>query len=55
MRERRFGTFERALRIPETVDSNKIEARFKKGVLRVTLLKTGESKKPVRKIELKGE
>jgi HSP20 family protein len=33
MRERRFGSFERALRISDTVDADKIEASFKKGVL----------------------
>ncbi|MBV8108101.1 MAG: Hsp20/alpha crystallin family protein [Hyphomicrobiales bacterium] len=55
VRERRFGSFERALRIPETVDSNKIEASFKKGVLTVTLPKTAEAQKPVKKIEVKGE
>jgi HSP20 family protein len=54
MRERRFGTFERALRIPETVDADKIEASFKKGVLTVTLPKTAEAQKPVKKIEVKG-
>ena len=40
MRERRFGSFERALRIPESVDTDKIEASFKKGVLTVMLPKT---------------
>jgi len=55
MRERRFGSFERALRIPETVDPDKIEASFKRGVLTVTLPKTAEAQKPVKKIEVKGE
>jgi len=54
MRERRFGSFERALRIPESVDTDKIEASFKKGVLTVTLPKTAEAQKPVKKIEVKG-
>jgi len=54
MRERRFGSFERALRIPDTVDADKIEASFKKGVLTVTLPKTVEAQKPVKKIEVKG-
>ncbi len=52
MRERRFGSFERALRVPETVDTAKIEASFKKGVLTVTLPKTAEAQKPVKKIEV---
>jgi HSP20 family protein len=55
MRERRFGSFERALRVPDTVDADKITASFKKGVLTVTLPKTAEAQKPVKKIEVKGE
>ena len=55
MRERRFGSFERALRIPDGVDTDKIEAAFKKGVLTVMLPKTADSQKPVKKIEVKGE
>ena len=54
MRERRFGAFERALRIPEAVDTDKIEASFKNGVLTVTLPKTAEAQKPIKKIEVKG-
>jgi HSP20 family protein len=55
LRERRVGSFERALRIPDGVDADKIEAAFKKGVLTVTLPKTAEAQKPVKKIEVKGE
>ena len=40
LRERRFGSFTRSLRVPDTVDADKIEARFGKGVLTVTLPKT---------------
>jgi len=53
MRERNFGSFERSFGIPETVDANKIEASFKKGVLTVTLPKTIEAQKPAKKIEVK--
>ena len=55
LRERRFGSFERALRVPEGVDVEKIEASFKKGVLTITMPKTAEAQKPVKKIEVKGE
>jgi len=55
LRERRFGAFERALRVPEGVDADKIGASFKKGVLTVTLPKTAEAVKPVKKIEVKSE
>ena len=54
MRERRFGSFQRSLRVPETVDADKIEAHFKKGVLTVSLPKTPEAQKAVKKIEVKG-
>jgi HSP20 family protein len=54
LRERRFGSFARSIRVPDTVDANKIEANFKKGVLTVTLPKTPEAQKPVKKIEVKG-
>ena len=55
LRERRFGSFERALRVPEGVDPDRIEASFKKGVLTVMLPKTADARKPVKTIEVKGE
>src|SRR5579862_1528997 len=39
LRERSFGSFERAFQLPEGVDTDKIEANFKKGILTVTLPK----------------
>jgi HSP20 family protein len=51
--ERRYGSFERRLQIPEGVDADKIEATFKKGVLTVTLPKRPEAQKPVKKVEIK--
>jgi HSP20 family protein len=54
LRERRFGSFERGLRLPAGVDVEKIAASFKKGVLTVTLPKTAEARKPVKTIEVKG-
>jgi len=39
--------FQHSLRVPETVDSDKIEAYFKKRVLTVTLSKTREAQKAV--------
>jgi HSP20 family protein len=54
LRERRFGSFARSVRIPETVEADKIEAAFKNGVLKVTLPKRPEAQKPVKKIEVKG-
>jgi HSP20 family protein len=54
MRERRFGSFQRSLRVPETVDADKIEAHFKKGVLTVSLPKTPAALKATKKIEVRG-
>ena len=54
LRERRFGSFERSIRVPETVDTDKIEATFKQGVLIVKMPKTAEAQKAVKKIEVKG-
>jgi HSP20 family protein len=53
LHERRFGSFERCFRVPEGVDTDKIEAAFKKGVLTVTLPKSPEAQKAEKKIEVK--
>jgi HSP20 family protein len=53
LQERYYGSFERSFEIPETVDADKIEATFKKGVLTVTLPKKAESQKPAKKVEVK--
>jgi HSP20 family protein len=53
LHERNFGSFERSFEIPEGVDADKIEAKFKKGVLTVTLPKKPEAQKPAKKIEVK--
>jgi HSP20 family protein len=53
LQERYYGSFERSFEIPETVDTDKIEATFKKGVLTVTLPKKAESQKPAKKVEVK--
>jgi HSP20 family protein len=51
--ERSYGSFQRSIRLPETVDEDKAEARFEKGVLTVTLPKRPESVKEQKKIEIK--
>ena len=53
LHERHFGAFERSFRVPETVDGDKIEAQFKKGVLTVTLPKKPDARKPEKKIEVR--
>ncbi len=51
--ERRYGSFERYFPVPDAVDTDKIEASFKKGVLTVTLPKKPEAQKPEKKIDVK--
>ena len=53
MRERSFGSFQRSFTLPEGVDTDKIEASFKKGVLTVIVPKTAEAKKAEKKIAVK--
>jgi len=53
LKERHFGSFERSFQLPEGVDASKIEATFKKGVLKVSLPKKVEAQKPEKKIEIK--
>ena len=53
LRERSFGSFQRSFRVPANVDADKIEARFDKGVLKVTLPKSAAAIENERKIEVK--
>jgi|SRR5215469_15284720 len=53
LQERSFGSFQRSFEMPESVDADKIEASFKKGVLTVKLPKKAEAQKPAKKIEVK--
>jgi HSP20 family protein len=51
--ERSFGSFERSIRLPDTLDEGKVEAKFDKGVLKITAAKRPEAVKAERKIEIK--
>ena len=53
LRERRSGSFERRFRAPEGIDSDKISATFKKGLLTITLPKNAEAQQAVKKIDVK--
>ena len=53
-RERSFGSFERSFQVPEGIDTDKIAASFKNGILSVTLPKSVEAQKQAKKIEVKG-
>ncbi|TXL70008.1 Hsp20/alpha crystallin family protein [Vineibacter terrae] len=50
--ERRYGAFQRSFRVPDSVDTDKIEASFSKGVLTVTLPKTVDAQRAEKKISV---
>lgn len=52
MVERRYGVFSRSIRLPHEVQSDKIKANYKDGVLRITLPKSEEAKKKAIKIKV---
>lgn len=49
--ERRYGSFSRSFELPADVDGNKVEAKYKNGVLTLNLPKAKEQS--VKKIEVK--
>lgn len=51
--ERRYGSFQRAFTVPGGVDTDKIEAKFKNGILTVSMPKTAQAQKNEKKIEIK--
>jgi HSP20 family protein len=53
--ERSYGSFSRSIPLPAEVDTDKIEAKFKKGVLDVTLPKTAKAISDAKKITVKVE
>jgi len=50
--ERAYGAFQRAIPLPSVVDTNKVKATYKDGVLEVKLSKKGEVKTKEIKIEV---
>lgn len=51
--ERSYGSFQRSLALPPTVNVEAIDATFKKGVLTITLPKTAKAVEKAKKIEVK--
>jgi HSP20 family protein len=51
--ERRYGTFSRSLRLPYTVEADKVQAAFKNGVLTITMPKPAELRQQPKRIEVK--
>ena len=52
--ERRYGAFERMLRLSSDIDVNKAKATFKKGVLKITLPKTENARSNRKTIPVEG-
>jgi HSP20 family protein len=50
--ERSYGVFTRSVRLPQEVQSDKIEASYKNGILKITLPKSEEAKKKEIKIKV---
>jgi HSP20 family protein len=42
--ERRYGSFTRSFRLPNTVDPEKVEAGYNKGILKISLAKRAEAR-----------
>lgn len=52
LRERRFGSFYRAVRLPDVVDTERAESSYENGVLTITFPKSERAK--AKKIQIKG-
>jgi HSP20 family protein len=53
--ERSYGRFSRTIPFPTEVDADKVEARFKNGVLTVTLPKNEKARDKTRRIEVRAD
>jgi len=53
--ERSYGSFQRVIPLPEGIDAKKAEAKFKNGVLSISLPKVEQTKAKAKKIEIKVE
>jgi HSP20 family protein len=53
--ERSYGSFFRTIPLPVEIETEKVKAQFKKGVLTVTLPKTAKAIKETKKISVKAE
>jgi HSP20 family protein len=51
--ERSYGSFQRSISLPAEVEPDKVEAKFNKGVLTITLPKTAEAQKQTKRISVK--
>jgi HSP20 family protein len=51
--ERSYGSFQHSFQVPDGVDTDKIEATFKKGILTVALPKSADAQEAAKKIDVK--
>lgn len=51
--ERSYGLFKRSIQIPDEVEESKIEATYRKGILKIVLPKSKQSVSIQKKIEIK--
>src|SRR5690606_17045206 len=51
--ERRYGSFQRSVRLPDDVDPEKIAATLRNGVLTLDLPRSAEARQKVRRVEVK--
>ena len=51
--ERSYGSFQRSISLPDQVDENKIEATFKRGVLKIKLPKSKKAREKGKRITVK--
>ncbi len=53
--ERHYGAFQRSFRLPESVETAKIDASFDKGVLTIRAPKSAKAKPAEKKIRVKAK
>ena len=53
--ERQYGSFTRTFTLPNTVDSENVQANYDKGILKITLPKKAEAKPKQIKVNVGGE
>jgi HSP20 family protein len=53
--ERQYGSFTRSFTLPNTVDAEKVNANYEKGVLKITLAKKAEAKPKQIKVNVGSE
>jgi HSP20 family protein len=54
VREHRTGSFYRALRLPDTIDTEKVKSRYEDGILTIALPKAEEKKRKQIKVSVSG-